>query len=193
MSCAACDNCPRDTWHLHVTVASKILTPADEAHFRDKYGIKFVRVHNMVQDQPGYPELIPTMHVKCSEAVAIRRLMDMHHVLLSHGFGILRHKIEGNASTIVGRDRVLYYESHLKNLLPEAEARAKNLRVPLSINARGERIYTIRHPAVGHVYELAWSLSRAEEDHTRTPRIEACVLDTAPELDDSWMKGSAHV
>lgn len=188
MTCAACDDCPADAWHLHITVK-----PPREWGFADisralecdiaRLKIKPVVVTNHFRDaRPPYKELIPTKHFKGSEAEATRELFRLGTLLNNSGWRIRRLKIEGDAR-VVTPGRALYYEAHVKNPShPDA-------RVPRSTNAKGDDIYTLRHPAMGNVYENALRL-HGYNDPWRAPinvRIEACVLDTAPERDNEWM------
>ncbi len=189
MTCAACDDCPQDAWHLHVTVK-----PPREWGFADisralecdmvRLGMRPVVVTNVFVKTPerNYKELIPTKHVRGSEAEASREIFRMGTLLNNAGWRVKRLKIEGDARKVIS-GRALYYEAHVKNPShPDA-------RVPRSTNAKGDEIYTIRHHAMGHVYEHALRL-QGHNDPWRAPinvRIEAAVLDTAPELDHDWI------
>lgn len=186
MSCAGCDHCPEDHWHLHVTVAGDFRTILADRCAELSRPAKLVRVTNVMRDGSDYVESIPTLHFRGTEAHAVHALFDMACELQhpARPYMVTRLKIEGDAR-VVPPGRALYYETHLKDLVPEAEVRAKNLRLPRSLNAREQSIYTVRYPVYGQVYELAWSLLR--NDTKRVLRIEACVLDTAPELDDAWI------
>ncbi len=184
MSCAGCDDCPSTGYHLHVTVGFLISDAWEDKEWNkliDLMGYKPILVHNVTNNMKTYEERIPTQHVKGTEAEAIKALFMMGWCLINVGFAVKRLKIETNPSS-VNPARVLYYESHVKNLRDEARARARNLRVPMSRNERGEEIFTVRHPAMGHVYELATSLTG------QLAKIEATILDTAPELDKEWMR-----
>ena len=175
MGCAGCDDCPQDAWHLHVTVLESDTTVLEGLIRR--HGGKVVRITNVMSDSSrNYDEIIPTCFFRGSESHATMRLFQVACELEQRGFEIARLKIEGDARA-VPTGRALYYEAHLKNL---DEWRAG--RLPLSINARDEKIWTVRHGDWMTVRNLCDKL------RVESARVEACVLDTAPELDDEWLR-----
>lgn len=141
MTCAGCDDCPTDRWHLHVTVRphwSWSLRDVAGALEREieRHDIKPVVVTNHLRDGRSYRELIPTKHFEGSEADASRELFMMGMLLNNAGWRVRRLKIEGDAR-IVPNGRALYYEAHVKS--PRVD-----VPLPRSTNARGENIYTVR-------------------------------------------------
>lgn len=183
MSCAGCpdDECPADHWHLHVTV-----TPPPTWSFADvqtalmidltRANMRPVVVTNHYRDpaRPPYKELIPTKHHKGTEASATRELFQMGVLLNNAGWRVRRLKIEGDPRT-VRPGRALYYETHIKPSIPT------RLDLPLSVNVRGERIYTLRRGTIGLVNSVMLGIG------ITCPRVEAAILDTAPEMDDAWI------
>lgn len=191
MTCAGCDDCPADRWHLHVTVRpqrswSHADVVAALTQDIERYGIKPVVVTNHMRDGTSYRELIPTKHWVGDEASASRELFRMGVLLNNSGWRVRRLKIEGDATRVLA-GRALYYEAHVK------DPPCPDDRVPRSTNSRGQSIYTVRHPAMGAVYEGALRLYGLDpyDDHAPPIKIEAAVLDTRPELDDEWM-GQFH-
>lgn len=190
MSCGGCDDCPTSNWHLHVTA---------EPHFQkgpkidtmrlllsEEFGLdsKIVQVTNVIPYAKSYNELIPTLASAGSEAVATRKLFDLGAFLLEYNWSVKRLKIEGDFR-VVPVGRVLYYEAHMKNLEPLGSQYAQRYSecYHISVNRRSEIIYTVRSPQLVTVQNLI----AAVLDSTQAPKIEACVLDTAPELDSVWM------
>lgn len=190
MSCAGCDDCPQDAWHLHVTVQphwSWSLTDVASALQRDieRHDIKPVVVTNHFHNTPerSYRELIPTKNFKGTEAGASREIFRMGILLNNAGWRVKRLKIEGNPANI-REGRALYYECHLKNtgLSP--------LAAPCSTNVKGDHIHTVRRETILDVEDVVYRLL-IDMGHPHLPlpplRIEAAVLDTNPDLDKEWI------
>ncbi len=196
MTCARCDtdDCPTDAWHLHVTVAphkswNRVDFTRALVHDAQKHSFRPVVVTNVIPAQPAhgrperfYRELIPTRHVRGTEAEATREIFQMGVLLNNAGWRVRRLKIEGSASRVPA-GRALYYETHLKNLNPLPKF------VPMSTNQRGDMIHTLRKHTMD---DMEIALDSVFVDFIgnldqRPTKIEACVLDTAPELDDEWM------
>lgn len=189
MSCAGCDDCPTDAWHLHVTVKphwSWSLTDVASALQRDieRHDIKPVVITNHFHDgsRSSYRELIPTKHVKGTEADASREIFRMGILLNNAGWRVKRLKIEGRASQVtIGR--ALYCEVHIKNsILPSSAA-------PCSTNVKGDHIHTIRRATAEDVeMELYHWRDTYNGVFADIPiRIEAAVLDTNPDMDKEWI------
>lgn len=185
MTCAGCDpaDCPADAWHLHVTVKPPKewrLVDVQRALEQDitRIGMKPIVVTNHFRDgRAPYKELIPTKHVRGSEADAAREIFHMGVQLNNSGWRVKRLKIEGDASKASVANRAIYYETHLKSLTPDSPLVVKE-RLPLSTNAKGDRIYTMRRYVLAQI-----QIALLGMDY----RTEAAVLDTAPELDSEWM------
>ncbi len=180
MTCAGCDptDCPADAWHLHVTVQphwSWSLKDVSSALQRDidRHGIRPIVVTNVFHADPArnYKELIPTKNFKGTEAEASREIFKMGILLNNAGWRVKRLKIEGNPS-IIREGRALYYETHLKDVAHD--------KFPISTNAKGQRIATYRRATLDEVRLVA-------DGYPPPTRIEAAVLDTAPELDHDWI------
>jgi hypothetical protein len=190
MSCAGCpeDECPRDTWHLHLTVVphwSWNLRDVSSALKREieRYQVRPVVVTNVFHDDPSrnYKELIPTKHFRGTEAEASREIFQLGLLLNNAGWRVRRMKIEGDPSRLpVGR--ALYHEVHLKNP-------SLGIVMPTSINAAGDRIITIRRPTADDIHNFISDMvdRMLLYGHPLPPRIEATVLDTNPELDHDWI------
>jgi len=194
MTCAACDDCPRDAWHLHITVQPhwswnvKDVASALQREI-ERFGAKPVVITNVFRDERrNYKELIPTKHVRGTEAEASREIFQMGVLLNNAGWRVRRLKIEGDPAHIK-EGRALYYESHLKN--PALGVRASlGLRAPTSTNAKGDHIVTVRRPTYESVVEtmVGWrDAGLVDADTVRDARIEAAVLDTNPALDADWI------
>jgi hypothetical protein len=190
MTCAAdCDTCDPDAWHLHVTVEpAPAWARADVAkallYDAKKHDFESVVVTNVIPRDPRtgrpertYRELIPTRHLRGTEAEASAEIFRMGVALNNAGWIVRRLKIEGDAR-LVYPGRALYYETHMKN-----PPRATNL--PISRNSRGDVIHTLRR---SNKDDIKLALFNIFGDDAEYPRMEACVLDTAPELDDEWMR-----
>lgn len=191
MGCAGCDDCPQDAWHLHVTVRPHLrwsLTDTAKAIEQDIIGegIRLVHVTNVFREpRRNYVEMIPTQHLKgASEGEATFKLFMMARLLSNRGWRITRLKLEGGAPRVV-RGRALYYEAHAK-IQPEHETLAHSLRLPLS-RTKDKMIATIRNTYPEDV-DQTWNYMHYLGMTLGQPmRIEAAVLDTAPELDNEWI------
>lgn len=182
MTCATCDDCPQDAWHLHVTVRphwSWTLKDVASALQRDveRHGVRPIVVtnHFRTPGRPPYKELIPTKHFRGTETDASREIFKIGVLLNNSGWRVRRLKIEGDART-VPHGRALYYEAHVRD-------RAASGHLPWSVNAKGEVIYTARRT---YLFDLNNLLDRTIPI-TAARRIEAAVLDTRPELDEEWI------
>lgn len=189
MSCAGCDDCPQDAWHLHVTVRPHRtwgITDLARAIEKDMEHLnaKLVRVTNVVPRGYNYTELIPTRHVKGTEAAATESLFRMTHLLSNSGWQIKRMKIEGHPAS-VAQGRALYYEAHAK-IQPEHVSLAHTLHLPISMS-KDKIIATLRYPDPLRINDM-WNIMHDKGMTLGQPlRIEAAVLDTNPDLDREWM------
>lgn len=188
MSCAGCDDCPRGAWHLHVTVGSVLRnefwsgSEYQQLELIRVLGYKDVCVRNLMPDGSDYNEIIPTINYVGSEAKATAKLFEMGAELLRVGFTIKRLKIEGDPMQVAA-GRALYFEAHIKGF------GKIDWRLPTSVNLKGEKIRTLRKKTLLDMqlqFDQWWDTTNGELD-VRKHRIEACVLDTAPELDNAWM------
>lgn len=194
-------------WHLHVTVS-----PNRNWHIADissalavdirTHNIKPVVLTNVFDDhRRNYKELIPTKHFSGSEAEATRELFHMGVLLNNSGWRVRRLKIEGDPShrlqqtSVEGgalvRQRAIYYECHVK-ISPGLVLVARNLHMAISTTAKNT-FATVRHPTMGYVYSKASELIATAFQYdglVRHMEIEAAVLDTAPELDDDWLRAA---
>lgn len=208
MSCAGCDDCPQDAWHLHVTVDRG----GDNVHISatgftidmNQLGYRPVSVWNVMQGDPpdatygdprvrSYREWIPTQHFRGSEAKATYELFVMGHRLKNLGWIPRRLKIEGDAR-LVTSGRALYYEAHVKPKEPLSYVRTIRLNGEyLAISVSKESpIVTIRQSSLEELNHQFWLLSNVCDLRDVKRRVEACVLDTAPELDDEWLKSNGR-
>ncbi len=195
MTCAGCDptDCPTDAWHLHVTVQphwSWSLKDVSSALQRDidRHGIRPLVVTNHFRDgRQSYRELIPTKHVRGTEAEASREIFKMGILLNNAGWRVKRLKIEGDPSHI-REGRALYYETHFKIPVGENHATYMGRVLPMSTNVKNDIICTLRRNVLLDV-QLATDqfFEYRNMRDTVKPRIEAAVLDTAPELDHDWI------
>lgn len=188
MGCAGCDDCPQDAWHLHVTVQphrSWGMRDTADAIVKDTetIGTKLVRVTNTFRTgHPvrNYVELIPTLHLKGTEAEATWKLFNMAHRLSNNGWHIRRLKIEGDASKVqVGR--ALYFESHVK-IQEEHVKFVHSRRWPVS-RTTNNIVVTVRDQSLGVVMDRATQVIPEFQLH----RVEACVLDSNPTMDREWL------
>lgn len=188
MTCAGCDDCPQDAWHLHVTVK-----PPHQWSFTDitralecdmvRMGARPVVVTNHFaprHNRPPYKELIPTKHFKGSESNASREIFKMGVLLNNSGWRVKRLKIEGDARSMrIPEGRALYYETHIKGAPIDG--------APRSTNAKGQAILTVRRGTLRDVRDACLNLFADTGHECPVLRIEAIVLDTAPELDHDWI------
>lgn len=194
MSCAGCDDCPDGHWHLHVTVERRdgmpgyISKTGYELDMR-RLELRPTTVLNIMRDESqNYREHIPTRHFAGSEAKATALLFDTAIDLARLGYWPKRLKIEGDARMPIRIGRALYYEAHAK--VPMTPQRALELidNLPISVTKK-HVVATIRGHSVGEVMNILTDASAMLGIDPRNARVEACVLDTAPELDDAWMRG----
>lgn len=193
-------------WHLHVTVkphANWTLHDVASALERDviHHGMKPVVITNHFRDprRMPYKEIIPTKHFSGTEAEATRELFNMGVTLNNRGWRVKRLKIEGNpelpevcelpksGAAYAIRQRALYYETHIKIDDWEVPMAVKHGFAISSTGNTARMIATYRHPALGNVYEHGVHLMGAF-DRDEVVHVEAAVLDTAPELDEEWLR-----
>jgi hypothetical protein len=174
-------------WHLHVTVKPHwtwTLRDVTEALRRDieRYDIKPVVITNHFRDpaRKPYRELIPTKHFQGSETEAHREIFHMGVLLNNAGWRVKRLKIEGDPR-VVTPGRAIYYECHLRNV------QWIDHLLPKSTTARST-FHTGRRQSTIALRELVLPLLPRElHDDIH---YEACVYDTAPELDADWIGGA---
>jgi hypothetical protein len=175
-------------WHLHITVKPHwnwTFVDVHEALKRDveRHGVKPLVITNHPRGglQP-YKELIPSKEVEGDEASASREIFRLGVLLNNAGWRITRLKIEGDPREGSVRNRALYFETHLKNApLPLKLA-------PISTTAKGNTFHTLRAPRYTDIYlqMIRW---QDEWPYMKDFKyeIEACVLDTNPDLDKEWI------
>jgi hypothetical protein len=177
-------------WHLHITVKPHwnwTFVDVTEALKRDveRHSVKPLVITNHFHDgvRESYKELIPSKTVEGDEASASREIFRLGVLLNNAGWRIQRLKIEGDPreeSSVASR--ALYFETHLKNApLPLRAA-------PISTTAKGNTFHTVRAPRLTDILTRLWSWED-EWPHMKGFKceMEACVLDTNPQLDDEWM------
>lgn len=210
MGCAGCGDCPEGAWHLHVTVARYHEHSGRRVDYVSATGFGIdmrtlgyhpVSVWNAFHDDPpevapndkrvrGYREHIPTQHFRGTEARATHELFVMGHRLKKMGWVPIRLKIEGDPG-IVTPGRALYHEAHVKIPATLSWIRDVGLAYPVSVTNKNT-ILTVRDERLTEV-RVRMREMREQCKHdglvlTDESRIEVCVLDTAPELDERWLR-----
>jgi len=174
-------------WHLHVTVQphwSWTLTDVASALARDveRHDVHPVVITNHFRDpaRPPYREMIPTAHHEGDEASAARRIFSLGVLLNNAGWRVKRLKIEGDPTNEDVARRALYFETHIK---------CQQAPAPLSTNARGDRIFTVRRQYITDVDdEIAHWRDMCVVDPFIQYKVEAAVLDTNPGMDEEWLR-----
>lgn len=214
MSCASCDDCPADKWHLHVTVVRAFdqtstrafdqtsVEPTEYLYARHcaQIGACPVLVTNLLLkekwlEDEAYVERIPTIHFSGTLAKAQHEIVLLACNLTRLGWFSTRAKIEGSPSLASRHEHPFcYWEAHVSvPRTPESlrilrGVRIEGWRPPLS-TSDGRLIVTVRAPRRA---EVDVKVDRLEHELfgrvvVLKKRTEVCVMDTAPELDDRWL------
>lgn len=182
MSCAGCDDCPSDAWHLHITVGYH----HNWRKAADELGYNPLAIENLRWLGTATVEYIPTAHFKGTYRDALVKIFKDSCAFAGYGLTVLRAKIEGAPGVV---ENALYYEAHVKmhNANPrDWGTSAVKLLPPVSRTDKGYLI-TIRRPTwIGAHNALA------ELGHPHA-KIEACAFDTSPELDAAWINQGVNV
>lgn len=178
MSCAGCDDCPSDAWHLHITVASAV--PALEG-VAEALGYKLLTIENLLWLGGSSTEYVPTAHFTGSYADALVKLFRDSCAFAAYGLVVLRAKIEGPPSRV---ETALYYEAHVKmhNNDPHSWGTVVTKLLPPVSRANGRSIITLRRDSLTEVERMLGEL------YAPDTKVEACAFDTNPDLDAAWIK-----
>lgn len=210
MSCAGCDDCPNNHWHLHATVKRESFNNDWKRHFAtdcERIGVRPVRVMNICHDADGwfdpkkrkptfqsYEECIPTLSISGNEDAAARALGKMARMLGEMHYKVTRLKMEASPN-VASLKRMLYAETHIKvkNIMG-LRAHASILRVPVSRrvplfdDGDGHFIVTGRYQQIDQCHDFIEKMKK-EFKHgvIEEPRVEIAIYDSNPELDKAWL------